>query len=292
MKLTMRGGPARFDERLRRCESLLSGSTAQSATEPLTTLAAVLGHQTRRAADASVRAAAQSLATDATSRAASGHFPMFDAAAALGYMNTELALAVDALVPGPIPSVLAEEGLAIVARPEHERLQTIEAWLDDTEMVDPPHGFWIRVASASLFELAAATLDVAIPDDWRGAACPACGGAPQVSLIAEESGEFMGGSPRTLVCGRCASWWPYPRITCALCGEEDPRRINAFIAGDNRVARVDTCETCHGYIKTFDLRAPGAKAVVPLVDDVATLLLDLWAQERGFTRPTLSFAGV
>ena len=49
-------------------------------------------------------------------------------------------------------------------------------------------------------------------------------------------------------------------------------------------ARVDTYPACHGYIKTFDLRAPGAKEVVPLVDDVATLPLDLWAQDRGFTR--------
>jgi formate dehydrogenase maturation protein FdhE len=51
-------------------------------------------------------------------------------------------------------------------------------------------------------------------------------------------------------------------------------------AGD-RVARVDTCAACHGYIKTVDLRAPGTKEVVPLVDDVATLPLDLWAQDRG-----------
>ncbi len=291
MKAAIRGGPARFDERLRRCESLLSASTAESATAPLTTMAAVLAHQDRRAADASVRAAAHSLATDA-GRSASGRFPMFDAATALGCISAELTLAIHALAPGPVPRLLAEEGLAIIAWPAHERLRTIEAWLDDTDTVDAPHDFWIRVASAPLFELAAATLDVPIPDNWRGAACPACGGPPQVSLIAEESGEFMGGSPRTLMCGRCASRWPYPRITCALCGEEDPRRINAFVAGDDRVARVDTCETCHGYIKTFDLRAPGAKGVVPLVDDVATLRLDLWAQERGFTRPTLSFAGV
>jgi Protein involved in formate dehydrogenase formation len=292
MKLAIRGGPARFDERLKRCESLLSGSAAPSATEPLTTLAAVLAHQGQRVADSSVRAAAESLATDAAAAAATGRFPMFDATAALGCLSAELSVAVDALALGPLPRMLAEAGRAIVARPAPERLQTIEAWLDDAEMVDPPHGFWIRVASAAVFELAAATLDVPIPDDWRGAACPICGGAPQVSLIAEESGEFMGGAPRTLVCGRCASWWPYPRITCALCGEEDPQRINAFVAADSRVARVDTCETCHSYIKTFDLRAPGAKGVLPLVDDVATLVLDLWAQERGFTRPTLSFAGV
>ena len=40
-------------------------------------------------------------------------------------------------------------------------------------------------------------------------------------------------------------------------------------------ACLDTCPACHGYIKTFDLRAPGTKEVVPLVDDVAKLPLDL-----------------
>jgi hypothetical protein len=71
--------------------------------------------------------------------------------------------------------------------------------------------------------------------------------------------------------------------TCAHAGHVE--------AGD-RVARADTCAACHGYIKTFDLRAPGTKEVVPLVDDVATLPLDLWAQDRGFTGATLAFAGV
>jgi hypothetical protein len=292
MKAAIRGGPARFDERLRRCESLLSGSTPESATDPLTAMAAVLAHQDRRAVDPTVRAAAQSLAEDAAGRAASGAFPMFDVATALGCLSAELSLAAHELAPGPVPRVLAEEGLAIVGWPDDQRLLTIEAWLDDASTVDAPHAFWIRVASAPIYELAAATLDVPNPDDWRGAACPACGGPPQVSLIAEESGEFMGGSPRTLMCSRCASLWPYPRITCGLCGEEDPRNINAFVTDEDRVARVDTCQRCHGYIKTFDLRAPGAKGVVPLVDDVATLRLDLWAQERGFTRPTLSLAGV
>jgi FdhE protein len=292
VKAVIRGGSSRFDERLRRCDSLLSGSTPESAIEPLTAVAAVLAHQARRAVDATVRAAAQSLAEDAARRAEAGLFPMFDVANAIGCVNAELSAAVDALAPGPIPRMLAEEGVAVLRWPQDQRLLTIEAWLDDVETVDALHGFWIRVASAPVYELAAATLDVPIPDDWRGTACPVCGGPPQVSLIAEESGEFMGGSPRTLMCGRCASTWPYPRITCGLCGEQDPRHINAFVVDDDRVARVDTCQTCHGYIKTFDLRAHGAQGVVPLVDDVATLRLDLWAQERGFTRPTLSLAGV
>jgi FdhE protein len=112
-----------------------------------------------------------------------------------------------------------------------------------------------------------------------------------VSVIAEESGEFMGGSPRSLVCTRCASWWSFPRAICALCGQDDPRSMSGFLVPGNRVVRVDCCETCHGYVKTFDLRQAGAAEVVPLVDDVATLHLDLWARDRGFNRASLSLAG-
>ena len=166
----------------------------------------------------------------------------------------------------------------------------VESWFEDMPLVDARLGFWVHVAAGPVLEGAARQQSV--PDDWNGSACPVCGGPPQVSVIAEESGEFMGGSPRSLVCGRCATWWGFARATCPLCGEQHPDPIEAFMAEDRRWARVDTCKTCHGYIKTFDLREKGAGGVVPLVDDVATLTLDVWAREREFSRTTLSLAGV
>ncbi|MGH2736580.1 MAG: hypothetical protein ACRDKZ_13450, partial [Actinomycetota bacterium] len=45
-------------------------------------------------------------------------------------------------------------------------------------------------------------------------------------------------------------------------------------------------------ILAFDLRKKGGAEVVPLVDDVATLVLDVWAHEQGLRRPIVSFAGV
>ena len=115
---------------------------------------------------------------------------------------------------------------------------------------------------------------------------------PQVSVIAEESGEFMGGSPRSLVCGRCAGWWTFPRAICAWCGEADPASCRLRPRRTPGSARIDGCETCASYLKTFDLRAPGGADVIPLVDDVATVSLDLWAHDQGLARPLVSFAGV
>jgi FdhE protein len=100
----------------------------------------------------------------------------------------------------------------------------------------------------------------------------------------------MAGSPRSLVCGRCAAWWGFARATCPHCGEEDPRKIAAHIVEGRRGVRIDVCETCNAYVKTFDLRVEGSRDVVPLVDDIASLSLDLWATTKGYRRRTVSLA--
>ncbi|MGH9284022.1 MAG: formate dehydrogenase accessory protein FdhE, partial [Acidimicrobiales bacterium] len=174
---------------------------------------------------------------------------------------------------------------------ELERMAVVDAWLEDPLAVDPLAGFWVGVAAGPVLEGARALIATPSREQWAGRACPACGGLPQVSVIAPESGEFMGGSPRSLVCGRCAGWWTFSRAVCAWCGEDDPRKVAPFVP-DSGAARIDACETCGVYVKTFDLRQAGANAVVPLVDDVATLTLDLWAREQGLSRPVVSLAGV
>lgn len=201
----------------------------------------------------------------------------------------ELALAVDAL-HGVVPTPLQEAADHLRALRPSELATVVETWLDDAALVEPRLGFWVQVAASPVVELGAR--GVTAPNNWTGGACPVCGGQPQASVIAEESGEFMAGSPRSLVCGRCATWWPFSRVTCVGCGEDDSRRIESFLVEERRWTRVDTCATCRGYIKTFDLRERGAVDVVPLVDDVATLTLDVWVQGRGFARSAWSLAGV
>jgi FdhE protein len=266
--------------------------TATSSAAPLATLTAVLRHQQQRAASAPVRAKAQELAAAADRNRAEGRFPLLELGAAVGSIDIEFRSALVALTPNAVPEALAEAGTIVLAYATPDRRHLISDWIEDPELVDPLVAFWFRVAAGTLLETAAARVSGPSGDEWKGAACPLCGGSAQVSVIAEESGEFMGGSPRNLVCCRCSSWWSYPRITCALCGEEDPRRVNAFVVTGHRLARVDACATCHGYTKTFDLREPGGVDVVPLVDDVATMTLDLWAQQHGFDRSSLSFAGI
>jgi formate dehydrogenase maturation protein FdhE len=142
---------------------------------------------------------------------------------------------------------------------------------------EDPEDFFHQVAVAPLLELAAARLEPPRPEHWQGRQCPFCTGDPKVSVIVEESGEFMAGAPRYLICGRCATPWVHARAICPSCGENDPKQLDVYNNERWPWARIDACQTCGSYIKTFDLRVPGSSAVVPLVDEVATLSLDLWA---------------
>lgn len=284
-----RGGPGQFDARLARAEQLLAAGG--SATAPLTALVAVLQHQSRRAAAPEVVALAGRLASGATARRSEAAFPMLDVDAPVAAVDAEVALAVAQIDSEGLPAALLGAGVELVSTPIDQRSEQIAAWLEDPGLVAPLMGFWFRVAAGPLLELAAAAVGTPPADTWQGSSCPLCGAPAQASVIAEESGEFMGGSPRNLVCARCATWWSFPRATCPRCGQDNPRSVSGFLVPENRVVRVDCCETCHGYVKTFDLRQANARDVVPLVDDVATLSLDLWAQEHGFERASVSFAG-
>jgi hypothetical protein len=147
--------------------------------------------------------------------------------------------------------------------------------------------------------------------------CPSCGGLPQVSYLAPP-GDDLVGARRYLVCGRCATSWPYPRTTCAACGERDGARLPVFaeegtaevetsgaiVRGLARSARpvpaggapkfphvrVEACETCARYLLAIDLaRDPRA---VPVVDEMAAVPLDLYVQERGLSKIVPNLMGV
>lgn len=255
-------------------------------------LVTVLTHQRDRAGAPEVVAEAGRMASGVALNRLTGRWPLLEVQGCAGRLEIEVNQAVDALTAAgsTLPPALAELGTELVTGPALP--DALLTWLDDPTLVDPRWAFWIGLAAAPIFEVAASRVEVPGRTAWSGSACPVCGGLPQISAIAEESGEFMAGSPRYLICGRCATWWTWPRATCPACGQDDSRRLVSYIADGHRGVRLDACDLCRGYIKTFDLRVEGSGPVIPLVDDVATLTLDIWAHEQGFTRPVLSMAGV
>ena len=122
----------------------------------------------------------------------------------------------------------------------------------------------------------------------EGARCPFCAGAPQVSVLHGESTSDGGG--RSLQCATCATTWPFRRVVCARCGTEDERQLGYFQAPEFDHVRVDVCDGCGHYLKTIDLTRLGH--AVPLVDDVASGSLDLWAVNQGYRRIEPNLVGL
>jgi hypothetical protein len=119
-------------------------------------------------------------------------------------------------------------------------------------------------------------------------ACPFCFGAPQLSIL-EGAGEADGGG-RQLLCGTCFTVWPFRRVLCAQCGEEDEDRLGYYRSPAFDHLRVDACDTCRHYLKTVDLSRLGI--AVPVVDEVAGASLDLWALEHDYQKIELNLVGL
>jgi formate dehydrogenase accessory protein FdhE len=112
----------------------------------------------------------------------------------------------------------------------------------------------------------------------RIARCPACSGKPVVGLLREEGQSAR----RSLVCGSCLHEWPWPRIVCPACGEDVFESLPVYQSETLPNARVDACETCRTYLKTIDLSKDAL--AIPIVDDLASIALDLWARQQGYTK--------
>ena len=108
--------------------------------------------------------------------------------------------------------------------------------------------------------------------------CPFCDELPQVGVLRPE-GE---GAKRSLICGLCSTEWQFRRTLCPNCGEEAIDKLPVYIAADFEHVRVEACDTCQVYFKSVDLTKDGH--AVPVVDELATIPLNAWAEERGYSK--------
>jgi len=118
------------------------------------------------------------------------------------------------------------------------------------------------------------------PDPWSKGICPVCGSCPSLSLLQGETGK------RFLLCSFCGYRWSIERLICPSCGNMDPQSLGYFHTEGEEFCRIDTCEKCRHYIKTFDLRKMETPDV--LLEDLATLHLDLLASRKGYQRSVLN----
>jgi len=110
---------------------------------------------------------------------------------------------------------------------------------------------------------------------WSEGYCPICGKEPKIGEIKNEEGR------RYLFCNQCGFEWHFKRIVCPFCGNDEQQALAYFtIEGDERY-RVDVCNVCKRYIKMVDFRESKEEANLD-VEDIATLHLDMLANEEGY----------
>ena len=114
--------------------------------------------------------------------------------------------------------------------------------------------------------------------DYNHAPCPFCGRKPAFGVLRQQGD----GGRRSLVCSFCMAEWQFRRILCPGCGEEDPKKLPVFTAEGLVHVRVECCDTCKSYLKIVDLTKNGL--AIPIVDEIAAIPLDLWAQGRGYRK--------
>ena len=108
--------------------------------------------------------------------------------------------------------------------------------------------------------------------------CPLCNRKPALGVLRQEGD----GGRRSLLCGFCVTEWEYRRVVCPGCGEEDHAKLPVYTADELPYVRVECCDTCKSYIKSIDFTKNGLAD--PMVDELASIPLSLWADEHGYAK--------
>ncbi len=183
------------------------------------------------------------------------------------------------------PPELAEEADARAAdAPETAKARLLVFWQGGADSA----GDYLSRALLRPYAFTLAAAGVAPDRLHREGHCPFCGGRPIVAFRRAEP-ESQGGA-RFLVCGLCGTEWPFARIRCPSCQEQDPPKLPAFQSEKHPGVRIEACETCRRYLKSVDLTLD--MRPIPEVDDLASLAMDLWAIEEGYSRIEPGWAGI
>jgi FdhE protein len=117
------------------------------------------------------------------------------------------------------------------------------------------------------------------PKGWTEGYCPVCGAWP---ALAEVRGIERS---RYLRCGRCGGEWQAHCLFCPYCGMTDHEQLSSLVPEKSGSTRaVEVCKRCLGYIKTFTTLQGSSPSKI-ILDDLASVELDVAALEQGYKRP-------
>jgi len=179
---------------------------------------------------------------------------------------------------GPDPLRDAARELRDASEDSHFQLLTV--FWNGSEMgaLPPgPHDFFAR----AFLQPYAASIRSRSSLRWSGPTpflCPFCKRKPALGVLRP----LGDGGQRSLVCSFCLAEWEFRRIVCPGCGEENHAKLPVYTAEELMHVRVEACDSCRSYIKTVDMTKSGRAE--PIVDEMASIPLDLWAQKRGYAK--------
>ena len=211
----------------------------------------------------------------------------FDAAVDLEPAGRRIVGAIDRLASGPERDALTVDARALsleldgVGEPPHRLV--VEWLLGDDRWMPPVAGLlrcagWLAL-SASLGPVLDGFARWRDDDRWLRRYCPACGSLPAMAQLAGRDP----GRRRLLSCGCCGSRWRYGRTECPFCETDSHRLAGHAVHGEGGL-RIDYCEACRAYLKTYD--GEGDEAV--MLADWTSFHLDVAAQDRGLKRVAAS----
>ena len=113
--------------------------------------------------------------------------------------------------------------------------------------------------------------------------CPVCGSAPVSSVIVNHTIDGL----RYLHCNLCETQWHYVRTLCSNC--EGGGKLNYWSVNDaDAQVKAESCDDCHSYLKIMYPKKGSDYTPDPVVDDLASLALDILMEEKDYARSTVN----
>lgn len=113
-------------------------------------------------------------------------------------------------------------------------------------------------------------------EKWLRNYCPTCGSAPTMARLAGTDPARQ----RFLCCGCCGTRWWYRRTACPFCENNDDRQLAVLSIEGEGGLRIDHCESCGGYLKTY----AGNSSEDFFLAEWTSIHLDIIALDHGLKR--------
>jgi FdhE protein len=176
------------------------------------------------------------------------------------------------------PALLAQVARHLQSAPEGAWADLLNAsWSATGEPPSSPEEFLALAFLQPYAEFARSRVRLQL-EGYTHPLCPFCGRKPALGILRPQGD----GGRRSLLCGFCLTEWEFRRIICPGCEQEDHAKLPVYTAETFPYIRVECCDTCQTYMKSIDMTKNGLAE--PLVDELASVPLNLWAQEHGYAK--------